>query len=142
MRLTRHAWIRLGFVVFALLGSPGEILAQSLLDSESLTPSEARTLATKYHSHKSFLTLTHLRELDPAVARELAVTNGSLGFSALQVLSPAAAHELASHKAVLELDALPELSPETAKVLVKHGGALSMKSAQLSDETLSVLSQY
>lgn len=143
MRATRYHWLNRGVILLALLfGSRHEIFAQSLLSRESLTPEEARSLAAKYHSHKSFLTLSHLKELDPDVAKELAVTNGELSFSALQTLSPEAARELASHKGMLKLDALVELPPETAKVLVKHGGALSLKAAPLSDETLSVLSEY
>jgi hypothetical protein len=88
------------------------------------------------------LLISHLKQPDPDVARELAVASGPLSFTALKALTPEVDRELAAHLGSLEPDAVAELLPATAAILVKHGGALSLKSAEPGDESLLVLSAY
>lgn len=88
------------------------------------------------------LLISHLKQPDPDVARELAVASGPLSFTALKALTPEVDRELAAHLGSLEPDAVAELLPATAAILVKHDGALSLKSAEPGDESLLVLSAY
>lgn len=57
------------------------------------------------------LLISHLKQPDPDVARELAVASGSLSFTDLKALTPEVARELAAHRGSLELDAVADCFP-------------------------------
>lgn len=97
---------------------------------DQLTVADAKALAEKNQSPKSFIRLDRVTELEVRVAVELAKSKGQLSLGGLTELTPDVAEALATHDGELVLDGIEVLDAETARRLGQSISALSLNKLQ------------